>query len=199
MWCQKAALRRLGVKRDELIAKLKAGKELEPEEIEAVRLGQVAYGALMRHAPPLGLVRSLRPLHTSATTAPAPSAPATPRSLSARCSHSPYNAASTLASVVPDVGWVWMQPTTHTAHRPCICTRLYIRVQASLGRLVSIDPSISSWSASSRGRSATPCGTCSVSLLAWSERPARGGGRRCSSPARGSSRARRCWVPRRSS
>ena len=70
MWCQKAALRRLGVKRDELIAKLKAGKELEPEEIEAVRLGQVAYGALMRHAPPLGLVRSLRPLHTSATTEP---------------------------------------------------------------------------------------------------------------------------------
>ena len=91
MWCQKAALRRLGVKRDELIAKLKAGKELEPEEIEAVRLGQAAYGALMRHAPPLGLVRSLRPLHTSATLqslrallrARCASSP------SARCSHSP--------------------------------------------------------------------------------------------------------------
>ena len=51
MWVTAATLRNLGVKRDELLAKVKAGKEkLLLEELEAVRLGQVAYGALRQHA-----------------------------------------------------------------------------------------------------------------------------------------------------
>ena len=69
MWCPKAAQRRLGVKGD-LVAKIRAAEEeLLPEELEAVRLGQVESGAL-RHAPRLGLMRPLRPprLHLSHTT-----------------------------------------------------------------------------------------------------------------------------------
>ena len=62
MWVTAATLRNLGVKRDELLAKIKAGKEkLLPEELEAVRLGHAANGALPRHALPLGLARPLRP------------------------------------------------------------------------------------------------------------------------------------------
>ena len=50
MWCPKAAQRRLGVKGD-LVAKIRtAEEELLPEELEAVRLGQVAHGALRQHA-----------------------------------------------------------------------------------------------------------------------------------------------------
>ena len=49
MWCPKAAQRRLGVKGD-LVAKIRAAEEeLLPEELEAVRLGQVAHGALRQH------------------------------------------------------------------------------------------------------------------------------------------------------
>ena len=44
--CHDLDLERLGIKRPELIAKIKAHKEqLTPEELEAVRLGQSANGA----------------------------------------------------------------------------------------------------------------------------------------------------------
>ena len=100
--CLGLDLERLGIKRPELIAKIKARKEqLTPEELEAVRLGQIAYSA-PRHAPPLVLMRPPAPSAPSQPLQPralralrahrtpyAPSAPAAPRNRSARRSHSP--------------------------------------------------------------------------------------------------------------